>query len=125
MLPVTAPFRCATCVFFSPHQPNWTDRPTGRGQCRRHAPVLDKEADGRLRTLWPMVHEDNYCGEHAEVEVPVDEDQVRPKQPPAERAPLPLGPQWRCVNCKEIEVRFTEPEKCATCLCRQFARVDA
>lgn len=121
------PFRCATCVFFSQHQPDWLDRPSTRGQCRRHAPVLDRHDDGRLRTVWPMVHEDGFCGEHAEVEVEggVDQEPARPSPPPlVQQTPPPSpGPSWRCVNCKEVEISMTEPSKCVVCQCREFAKV--
>jgi hypothetical protein len=37
-----------------------------RGQCRRHAPMVHKNEDGHLKTAWPIVSEDAFCGEHAE-----------------------------------------------------------
>jgi hypothetical protein len=119
-------FSCATCVFFAPHRPNWTDQPTGRGQCRAHAPVLDKTDEGRIRTLWPMVHEDNYCGDHAEVDVQVAEEQLRPR--PAlpevvERAPAQTGPAWRCENCGYEEPGVVAPDRCVACSARTFAKV--
>jgi len=57
---------CAGCVFYAPpfHQQR------GRvvfGQCRRHAPVHDLTGD-RPRTIWPMVADDAWCGEHSTLE---------------------------------------------------------
>ena len=57
---------CSTCAFFAP--PPFSHR--GQrifGQCRRHAPILDLGED-RPRTIWPLVQETAWCGEHAEVE---------------------------------------------------------
>ena len=49
-----APFVCATCVFFSPNIVKNGDN----GQCRRHAPALYVDEEGRRRylrrsVLWP------------------------------------------------------------------------
>lgn len=55
---------CTSCVFFAP--PNHARRGDFQtGQCRRHAPVLTTSDDDRPRTVWPMVNERNWCGEHA------------------------------------------------------------
>ncbi|MFB0874562.1 MULTISPECIES: hypothetical protein [unclassified Sphingobium] len=60
-----AVLRCATCLFFSPpHVQRGFDGRPARGQCRRHAPLLD-QSDAHFRTIWPLVYADNYCGEHA------------------------------------------------------------
>lgn len=56
---------CTNCVFFSPARVRNNANP--RGQCRRHAPLLDFQGD-HPQTLWPMVREDQWCGEHATVE---------------------------------------------------------
>lgn len=56
---------CSTCVFFSPGRPTMRDRVSG--QCRRHAPILD-QSELRLRTIWPLVMDDSWCGEHATVD---------------------------------------------------------
>ncbi len=54
---------CSTCVFFSP--PPFTSRGDRLfGQCRRHAPLIDAGGD-RPRTIWPIVSEDAWCGEHS------------------------------------------------------------
>lgn len=58
---------CATCAFFSP--PLFPSRFAGqvvKGQCRRHAPMLDRTDQG-VRTIWPLVADDAFCGEHCEV----------------------------------------------------------
>jgi hypothetical protein len=57
---------CATCIFFSP--------PWGRsavGQCRRSAPLLDQSSD-RLRTVWPLVQAENWCGDHSTIDSEAD-----------------------------------------------------
>lgn len=54
---------CATCVYFSP-PPSTLHSRDPKGQCRRHAPVLDKDDRG-LRTIWPLVASHAWCGEHA------------------------------------------------------------
>lgn len=59
---------CATCIYFSP--PPFQSRHAGQrpmGQCRRLAPLLD-QSDGRLRTIWPLVNENQWCGEHSTIE---------------------------------------------------------
>jgi hypothetical protein len=59
---------CATCVFFSPppfHSAFAGEHP--RGQCRRHAPTIDR-TDRGLRTIWPLVSDDGFCGEHMSVD---------------------------------------------------------
>lgn len=61
---------CASCVFFCP--PPFRSRFAGdhvRGQCRRHAPMLE-HTDRGTRSIWPLVGDDQWCGEHAE---PADE----------------------------------------------------
>lgn len=55
---------CSGCVFFAPNQHNLA---RGGGQCRRHAPLLDR-ADDRVRTIWPLVWDDHWCGEHSTVD---------------------------------------------------------
>jgi hypothetical protein len=57
---------CATCVFFSANPYSKPDRQGG--QCRRHAPVFDRTEEGRMRSIWPLVWDDHWCGEHAIVE---------------------------------------------------------
>lgn len=55
---------CGGCVFFSPN-------PYGahsRGQCRRNAPMIDRDDDGRPRAIWPMVSPESFCGEHSSLE---------------------------------------------------------
>ena len=55
---------CSTCVFFSP--PPFQSRGERRfGQCRRHAPLIDIDAERGPRTIWPMVGETAWCGEHS------------------------------------------------------------
>lgn len=59
---------CCSCVFFSP--PPFQSRFAGqssRGQCRRHAPIFERTDQGP-RTIWPLVNEDQWCGEHASQE---------------------------------------------------------
>lgn len=59
--------RCATCIFFAPNPFNRGIRL--RGQCRRHAPQIDMQGpENRPRSIWPMVDEDAYCGEHSTLE---------------------------------------------------------
>jgi rubrerythrin len=129
-------FRCATCVFFSAHRPNWSDRPSSRGQCRRHAPVIDKAEEGRLRTVWPMVDQDAYCGDHAElveeeqgptatagphVRVVMEQDGAfRTLAEPPPRLAIPL---WACANCTAETSGFSQPAKCPACNCRTFTRL--
>jgi hypothetical protein len=113
---VTAAFSCLTCVFFVPN--TWSDHPTKLGQCRRRSPVLDTSDPGHPRSLWPMVHHDAFCGEHATV-APEEGPEAEDDRPVA-----PSGWSWRCFNCKEIEVSPTEPDKCVACQCRTFAKVD-
>jgi DNA-directed RNA polymerase subunit RPC12/RpoP len=38
--------------------------------------------------------------------------------------PLSGADQWRCVNCKVIVASATEPDQCAECRHRTFAKVD-
>lgn len=59
---------CATCVFFSP--PPFQSAFAGmntKGQCRRHAPIFERTDKGP-RTIWPLVGDDQFCGEHASVD---------------------------------------------------------
>lgn len=57
MRPDTA---CATCEFYSPS--NVAE--SIRGQCRRRAPVLDRDGE-RIRTIWPITFNNSWCGEHS------------------------------------------------------------
>ena len=63
--------RCATCIFFSPNPFNRGLRM--RGQCRRHPPQIDMSRDMGPRSIWPMVDEDAYCGEHSTLEEELEE----------------------------------------------------
>jgi hypothetical protein len=136
-------FRCATCVWFCTYQRPGMMVPPSRGQCRRHAPVSYMDESGQMRSGWPMTHENAYCGEHAMIDVeepPEDERQTDEEASrsgpmtgerfftgikPISNEPPPqiVGPQWRCINCKEITTSGTEPAKCVFCQCREFASV--
>lgn len=52
---------CSTCCFFQ-LGPALNSRV---GQCRIHAPILIREDDGRLRTVWPLIGKEEWCGDHA------------------------------------------------------------
>lgn len=54
---------CASCAFFRPPGGLY---PRANGQCRRHAPVIDR-GDAGIRTVWPMIGDNQWCGEHAEL----------------------------------------------------------
>jgi len=54
--------KCQTCVF---HSPSRTKH--GIGQCRSHSPILGM-GDRGPRTLWPITHADDWCGDHATAE---------------------------------------------------------
>lgn len=53
--------QCGTCVFFSrnPREPDIG------GQCRHSAPRLTRDGNGTLRSMWPMVKAEWWCGDHA------------------------------------------------------------
>lgn len=56
---------CAGCIFFSP--PSFQTTFSGQramGQCRRHAPLMDR-TDRGPRTIWPLVGDHQWCGEHS------------------------------------------------------------
>lgn len=56
----TQKLRCATCVF-------WVEQPKverSNGQCRRYPPAVMRTDQG-LRSMWPLTHADEWCGEHA------------------------------------------------------------
>jgi hypothetical protein len=53
---------CATCVFFSPPPPYAKNQSVG--QCRRHAPQLT-EGERGIQTIWPLVGDSQWCGDHA------------------------------------------------------------
>lgn len=57
-----SPVNCVTCAWFSPAQQSYA---AGSGQCRRRAPLLEQTERGP-RTIWPLVRETQWCGEHAE-----------------------------------------------------------
>ena len=50
---------CPSCAFFLPHQ-------HGSGECRRHAPQpkTPRSFDEQDNAVWPLVGEDDWCGEH-------------------------------------------------------------
>lgn len=52
---------CTGCVFFV--RVRDFDK---RGQCRRHAPILDA-AGQSPKTMWPMTFVDNFCGDWREL----------------------------------------------------------
>jgi hypothetical protein len=56
---------CVSCAYFSPN-PNKNN--PNSGQCRRSAPKADPvtNSEGRLtvRTYWPVVCDDWWCGQH-------------------------------------------------------------
>jgi hypothetical protein len=58
---------CASCTYYS-RNPNPKNPSTG--QCRRASPKADPvpNAEGRMsiRTYWPVVHDDWWCGQHKE-----------------------------------------------------------
>lgn len=61
MLPGNA--TCVTCVFFNRSRPPHDHS----GQCRFDAPKLSFSKEG-LRTVWPLVYADAWCGQHATLE---------------------------------------------------------
>lgn len=62
--------RCETCRWRS-HTPRMNpDRGTAEFQaimyaCQRRAPVVSGGLHGPSMTLWPLVHNGNFCGEHS------------------------------------------------------------
>lgn len=57
---------CDTCVFFEPGRNGFT------GRCKRNPPshVVDPNNHGerlsdKVRSMWPIVRADEWCGEHA------------------------------------------------------------
>lgn len=54
---------CANCLFFEALQSDEEDDLGGEyGQCRRAPPVLVEP--GAMNGVWPVIREDNWCGEH-------------------------------------------------------------
>lgn len=66
-MPANFTSECMSCAYFSPN-PNPNNPNTG--QCRRGSPKADPlpKADGTMtvRTYWPVVHSDWWCGQHKE-----------------------------------------------------------
>lgn len=60
---MTIGIACATCAFFQTPRVPIRGR-TVFGQCRRHAPTLDF-SEGKPRSIWPLVADDAWRGEHA------------------------------------------------------------
>lgn len=56
---------CGNCVFFSAFGPNPRRASQRRGQCRAHGPLLEL-SDRGPRTLWPLVNESDWCGDHSQ-----------------------------------------------------------
>lgn len=61
---------CSTCAFFFEF-PNTNHGKFAIGQCRFNAPKNHVDRDGLLKTIWPVVRDTDFCGEHA---VGVEED---------------------------------------------------
>ena len=59
--------RCTTCHWWKDTIVYAADG-AKLGQCRRRAPVA-MEINGRAATRYPMVREDDMCGDHAAVDV--------------------------------------------------------
>jgi hypothetical protein len=52
---------CVTCVFFNRFRP-----PTDHGgQCRFHAPLMQITKEHGVKTIWPLVYVDSWCGQHS------------------------------------------------------------
>ena len=64
---------CAKCVFWE-HQ-EWIERGDGIrvGKCRRHSPRAIQGRDGRIHANFPLVHEQEWCGDHLLGDVAIKE----------------------------------------------------
>lgn len=62
MLPGNA--TCATCVFFNRSKPPHDHS----GQCRHDPPKLSFGKEHSLKSVWPLVYIDAWCGQHAVLE---------------------------------------------------------
>ncbi len=51
--------KCKTCRYFVP-------RTNDEGECHRHAPrKIHGIGTGEEYVMWPILHENSYCGEHS------------------------------------------------------------
>jgi hypothetical protein len=58
---------CVTCVFWQLQ--DLIGRSGVRlGQCRAHAPVLVAGIEGKVHSKFPLMAEDDWCGDHAVTE---------------------------------------------------------
>ena len=69
---MTVKIECQTCAYWSSSSRDQTARHSSDaapqlGQCRRHAPTLQRSDQG-LRGMWPTTHAMQWCGEHGSVQ---------------------------------------------------------
>lgn len=62
---------CGTCAFFVAFPGIRRDNGGEyvKGQCRTRAPFVDLKNPDGPKTMWPLVRNTDFCGEHAQVEV--------------------------------------------------------
>ena len=58
--------QCVQCLFFSPYPGPRDSKEKNAGQCRWRPPVVIMEDGVGPEVIWPLVFEDDFCGQYKE-----------------------------------------------------------